>query len=348
LRSFEALIPRWAAQYQLAGPGNYSFVPDGLHDNVPSMYGCADVLTVWWIAGQLDAAFSQAQRTVWAEHLTSFQNATDGSFIYHLWESSGFEPWHADATGAIELRMLQPTPPPHQLRWLDFMRGPGAPADVARWDAFYAPLLNSTGTSIWATSHAIAGLPISASMYGAAPGFAAFYDWYFAWLRERQDPLTGYWGNSMWRPPRVDQLGGTFHLLIAHKRLNRTWPRPELIVNTTLATQHEQSGLWSSSNNQVEATFIDLDGIFSALQSSLLAGRYRWADVEHMCRRFLASQTPLLTTPARVLGGSGPWSATTHVLMAPMAAVAECQFAFPGMVRTNTPWRDNFAGFAPW
>jgi hypothetical protein len=34
--------------------------------------------------------------------------------------------------------------------------------------------------------------------------------------------------------------------------------------------------------------------------------------------------------------------------MAPLAAVAECQAAFPDMVVTLRPWRDLFDGFAPW
>eukprot|EP00038_Savillea_parva_P021520 m.241345 g.241345 ORF g.241345 m.241345 type:complete len:193 (-) comp52459_c0_seq1:67-645(-) len=177
----------------------------------------------------------------------------------------------------------------------------------------------------------------------AAPSMNLSLIGFFDWLAQRQDPVTGYWGAAKWRP--IQQLGGAFHILIAYKKLGRAWPQPELIVNTTLSTQNPDTGLWLSTD---QAGFMDMDGIFTTIQSSMLAGRYRWDDVRQMCQRFLRSQVPLLTTPSGLLTLGKTWTVNTHSLMAPLAAVAECQTAFPDMVVTQRPWQDLFAGFAPW
>ena len=217
--------------------------------------------------------------------------------------------------------------------------------NVSCWEAFFVPLMNVSQGTIWSSSHAIAGLPIAATLFNTSAVLQPFFAWYFAWLGRTQDVRSGYWvENPRWAPPAVDGLGGAFHMLLCYRHLGRAWPRAAAVLNTSLAMQ-QASGLWGGA---AQAGFIDLDGLWTALRSAEALGRVRWPEVRAMCERFLASQVPLLNDAAAVLDARAAWSVNTHSLMAPLAAVAECQRAFPGLVRTTRPWVDIFAGPAPW
>lgn len=82
--------------------------------------------------------------------------------------------------------------------------------------------------------------------------------------------------------------------------------------------------------------YLNVDGIYQAVRPSLQLGKARWQDVETACRRLMELVVPALNDEARLLGDI---SSKSHNLPALVAAVAECQSHFPGMVRSATPWR---------
>jgi hypothetical protein len=114
LRPFETSVLRqWVAQFELGGPAwNYSFTPintttRGCGREGRSLYAPVDVASVWWIVDQLTSTFTADELAAWGRYLDTFQRPIDGSYAYLECETSGFEPWHADATGVIGTRFFR-------------------------------------------------------------------------------------------------------------------------------------------------------------------------------------------------------------------------------------------------
>merc|ERR1719277_736939 len=99
--------------------------------------------------------------------------------------------------------------------------------------------------------------------------------------------------------------------------------------------QRRWDGLWLP----MPSSCADFDGVYIAVQASLQSGKYRWADVRSMCRRYLQAATHFLNDEAWIFG-SYLTLAGTHLLHGPLFAVAECQQHFPELaIHTRWTWR---------
>jgi hypothetical protein len=91
--------------------------------------------------------------------------------------------------------------------------------------------------------------------------------WYFDWLDNNVNPLTGYWQRAFWnfvyRKPLLVDMGGAVHFYWIYNAWGRLFPYPEALIESTLKLQRTD-GLYK------EHPFcIDLDGNFCLIRSYL-------------------------------------------------------------------------------
>merc|ERR1712224_828737 len=129
---------------------------------------------------------------------------------------------------------------------------------------------------IWGGSQQAQSLPGIARSADPSESFD-FYNWYFDWLGNHSNASTGYWSASQKgrSADLVDQLGGAFHLYHVYSCFGRQWLYPDKVVDTTLSIQDAKTGMWRVGGAPKPSSLsfcIDLDGIYSLVQSARLAG----------------------------------------------------------------------------
>ena len=141
-------------------------------------------------------------------------------------------------------------------------------------------------------------------------------------------------------------LSGVFHIFHVYQCFDGAlWPHAAARVDTNLAIQDNESGVWGGKHRWVDrehwttiSSCIDLDGVYGLSRGSLGAGKHRWSEVQQACSKYLRTAQYILSNRTMVLD-PGLYGGDTHLLHGPMYAVAECQQHFPQLVRTRRPWK---------
>lgn len=315
-RSFEDRYDGWEDSFRIGeGPGNFSFLRGGR----PCVYGSTDMVFSRAAMGHLE--LEPSERRLWAERINSFQVPRSGwyrkSYTAHFRE-------HTAAYAVAALKLLGETPR-YPVRAC--ARVSASRAAMERW------LATVPWSIIWPASHIVSGLPAILHMTGT--GRPEFFDELFDWLDARVEPTTGYWSRGLAQrigllPKRSkEEMGGAFHFYYLYEARGRSWPRLEEVVDATLALQ-KPSGLWDGEFPYC----IDLDGVYSILRSSENASRYRADEVHASCVRFLIAAEGILNSQEDLFG----FYSNSHRLPGALSAIAECERAFPGIIRTQRPW----------
>jgi len=346
----QVTLPAWVKSFQLTDNGNtglYSFEPELLgKERKVNLYGTTDILYALKITGRLN--LTEEEASSWANTILSFQNKTTGLFKPEWYEDiCGLQPYHATAYATAALKLLNK--PLKSSPWAEEI---AALNSSVLWNSTFFPYLFPTDTGvtskgIWTSSHFLSAVPsVLLSTFQRQEGkFAPFFDWYYDWLNQYNDPETGYWVlNPKWRPPSIYGMGGAFHLYYIYQFDKKQWPRPEKVVNATLQLQHD-NGLFDPGWLDISYC-IDLDGIYEIIRSLALMNTtsttsqdsdsgINWEVAEHVCKKYLNGVHLILnsTFHTEVI-----YRAYTHLLPGALAAIAECQLWFPQLVITQTKW----------
>ncbi len=320
-RKFEReLFDKWMQQFKSGdGLGDFSWKKGG----PTSLYGSTDILISIFILD--DLLLSDSQRDQWANTINQFQNIKTGwyekSFTFHYRE-------HTTAYAVAALHLID-RKPKYPLSWKNnILKSKIAQEKWIRGD------WRMLWSLIWPGSHVISGIPAILAMTNQ--GNKNFFDWYFNWLDNHADPNSGFYMRGIphklgiIRKPRMQDLGGAFHMFYVYEWFNRKWPYPEKVVDYCIQLQH-QNGLWDK-----DVTYcIDLDGLYSMIRSSRNANWYRKDDVKQAVIKYLKTAEKTLNDENFLF----THYSNSHRLTGALAAIAECQKWFPELVKTAQPWK---------
>jgi hypothetical protein len=224
---------------------------------------------------------------------------------------------------------------------------------LARNRSRWLPWITDWATPQW--DHKVSGIVAGLSMTGALP--ADFKAFYFGFLTAHADPDSGYFRCSTAWPELCASQHNKTHtssVVLVHDMTNYEhvlweyvwegvpWPFPTKVVDRGLAMQNASTGFFGINSDgsfgDPAAASINchqFDGLHTVTRSSLLAGRYRWAEVRTMCERFLRAAERFLCDETRLFRTY----TDSDGLNGGLQAVAECAQHFPELVRTDRPWR---------
>jgi hypothetical protein len=327
----EELFPQWEETFRRVahGAGNYAFYPSSLEG---SMYGSADVAYTFYALGQLQR-LNDSTKEQWVTTLQNFQEESNDHWFQSRPGPADYgtmplevEQWHA-AAEATEVLFLLGSRPLRPLESLKVFQGHGAQAEQ-KWQAFMEKFLTNSSNT-WRDSAAVQA-PMGISRMLAMMD-DSFTEWYFSWLDSHANE-DGFWTDYDRKSTGADAMATSFHMFHNYACAKRPWPKPESIVNATLRLQLP-NGLFGPE----PSTCLDLDGVYTAIRASEQAGRYRWMDVQNLCKKYLSWAVEHLNSADVVLG---TYVQHTHLLHGPLFAIAECQRAFPELnIITTRPWQ---------
>jgi hypothetical protein len=183
----------------------------------------------------------------------------------------------------------------------------------------------------WPQSHQGAGLYAARVIAGEAS--PQWIEWYFAWLWENGDPLTGMWRQGFADRPGTGgpfpHLAGSFHYLFNHEHARRPLPYPDRLIDTCLRIYRED--LFHSLGREVN--FAEIDWIY-CLTRSLRQSAHRFDEARKALREFGTAYVAFLESldPMK----HDRWN-DLHLLFGATCALAELQQALPGFLRTDRP-----------
>ena len=313
----EDFYPEWESRFRIGGGiGDFSYAPAGK----PCLYGTTDILFCRAVMNRLE--LTETQKDEWSDTVNSFQDSSTTWYRKVYTHNHFKEHTTAYAVAALHLIGRKPT---HEFNWRKRLLS--SRDEMERW-------YNKIPWSIiWPASHIVSGIPAIMAMLGN--GSDDFFDWYFNRLDRDADPQTGFWKKGLVHRLGIikrstkHEMGGAFHMYFVYEYMARKWLYPEKVIDETLKLQHA-NGLWDK-----DVTYcIDLDGVYSLLRSSRNACGYRADDVKNSCLRYLDAAEWILNDRRFFFSRYS----NTHLLPGALAAIAECQKFYPGLVKTTRPW----------
>ena len=291
----------------------------------PDFYSSADwaiIRTIW--GEDLRKTLSDAQRKAWVGYLASQVDPSDGSVPI----LRGHSKLHANGTaigafGALGGRM----PVPVRL-YEPFAE----PARVVHW------LENSIDWSkIWGESHLFwGGMHCFALSSTATP---AWREAVFNWLDSHLDPKTGWWCKGIAYNTRNDPLGGAVHILPIYQHLDRPFPFPERLIDSTLEMQYPE-GNWMRGDWLVNLgfTYLDLDGLYALDVGRKWAPGYRTADIEAATKRHADLIEPKIDRELDRAFAQHP-----HIVLSIIGTLGLSQRFHPRQFHDDRQWTDIFS-----
>jgi hypothetical protein len=359
--AFEALVPKWIAQYKLPGSAaNFSFAPGG---TVPHPYAPSDVLHVLCGTGQL-GMLTAADRAAYVTQIQSFQqpngffNESDsnGQAGGSMWHAAGYVTAGLSILGAQPVRNNQLF---ERIAATPSLWEPTVHA-LLHADDVLPPLNISSGCSDgYPCAQNIASLASwwiqTNTSTGGLNRHASFLSWYFKYLRSQTDPVTGLWctANQIAKHGEINCIGGSFHIDFVMQHVvmfpehapvgtDASFAYPSQVLNSSLALEMHSGG-WTPDG----MAYLNVDGMYQATRPSLQLGKVRWAEVERSCDKLMALVTSALNDKDALLGTHSTVGSKSHNLPALVGAVAECRKQFPEMIKSTRPWR-NCLDFVPY
>ena len=351
--AFEALVPKWIAQYKLPGSAaNFSFEPGG---DVPHPYAPSDVLHVLCGTGQLDTLTAE-DREAYVEQIRGFQRP-DGFFHESdIHGKAGGSMWHAAGYVTAGLSILNAQPARNNLLFEKIAATPSlwepTVHSLLHVDDTLPPLNITSGCSEgYSCAQNIASLASwwiqTNQSTGGLERHSKFLSWYYNYLRSQTDPSTGLWctPSQAAKHGEINCIGGSFHIDFVMQHVvmypehappgtDASFAYPAQVLNSSLALE-QPSGGWTADG----MAYLNVDGMYQATRPSLQLGKARWDEVESSCDRLMALVTTALNDEQKLIGQHSTVGANTHALPALVGAVAECRKQFPQMIKSVRPWK---------
>lgn len=276
-------------------------------------YGCADAANILYTIGCFEG--DPAARENWVRTMQGMQDPETG-----LFHEATHHPFHTTAHVAAALELFDARPLYPVKAMLPYL-------DRDRLYAFLEGL--DWEKNPWPQSHQGAGLFATLVLTRAAD--AQWQDWYFSWLRERCDPVTGIsYGAKHGQDTLAHHLYGWFHYLFNHEYARRPMPYPDKMIDSCIALYDE--GLLDASFGR-ECNFREIDWVF-CLNRATRQTPHRFCEAKDRLSRFamtfvdyLSQVDPLRDEEFNDL----------HMLFGAVCALAELQQALPGLITSTVP-----------
>lgn len=253
------------------GVGFYSYVPGG----PPLLYASCYAALIKHLYGCLDS-FSQQERSEWTNYLLNHQS-DDGLFrdpIIACPEAENLDWWgwrHLTVHALMALTALGGVAP-KPFRLLDIFRKRGG---IASWLERRDWKQDATAVSNEIQNYGTM-LQYARDFQGESWCEDALTEM-FAWLDQKQNPETGYWGydsSSPWQVSLGVQTG--YHLWCLYLYDGRPLQYIEQIIDSCLSTQNALGGFGVPVNS---SACEDIDSLFPLVCLSFLSD-YRRDDIE--------------------------------------------------------------------
>ncbi|MBQ8953712.1 MAG: hypothetical protein IJ048_06315 [Clostridia bacterium] len=276
-------------------------------------YGCADAANILYTIGQFEG--DPDKRACWVKTMQAMQNPETGLFYegtHHTIHTT------AHVVAALELFDAQPLYPltalfPYRDR-----------------DALYDFLenLNWAGKP-WPQSHQGAGLFAALTITRSVD--AQWQRWYFDWLRERCDPVTGIsYGQRLGQDTLAHHLYGWFHYMFNHEYARRPMPYPDKMIDSCI-DMYDQAVLDPLFGRR--CGFCEIDWVF-CLNRATRQTPHRFFEAKDRLRDFSKTFVTYLT---EVDEHTTDDFNDLHSLFGAMCALAELQQALPGELESTVP-----------
>jgi hypothetical protein len=302
------------------------------------LYGTIDAVYILYAMGRLSERTDRSSRRVWAHRVLACQDDTGWFSRLNL---RGHPHEHATAYAIGALRLLEVESDEQYVEQIKPLT-PILPIltdhnRFRRWIERLGFRLSIPGLLrknlgwhyIWRGSHIGGGVPASVGMLRSSldlwwsdqVDLDEWFIWYFDWLDAHASANTGYWQRAFWNlvydKPTLIDMGGAVHFLWIYEALDRPFPYPEQVIQSTLSLQR-RDGLYGD-----HPFCIDLDGNFCLIRSYLqLSERrrqmYRDRVYRSVERNFEAIVKALAEKPQEEIYSD------SHGLPGALAALVEC------------------------
>lgn len=296
-------------------------------------YGCADALNILYTMGEL--ASDDELRRARINVLQSLQNPESGMFVEATHNTVHTT---AHCAAALELFDAEPLYPIKALHKYMSKEGIAEFLESIDWRA------------PWPESHKGAG--IYAALVNSGEMTRELEDYYFDWLWENTDPVTGFWRAGYANRARLssdDQqfeddkpvplynyLAGGFHYMFNHEYAKRPLRYPDKIIDSSLL-MFRKNCLRKDFGRRVG--FLEIDWLYCLTRSSRQTA-HRFAEVKEAISDFAEIFCGYLLD----LVSSGEYKKhelfnDLHMLFGCICCIAELQEAMPGCIITEKPLR---------
>lgn len=335
-RVFQYLVDHHAAgERQQPLTGSFSLLRGS---GEADLYGMIDAVYILYTIGLLTSVTTPASRCAWAERILACQ---DENGWFSLRNLRGHSREHATAYAVGALCLLENEPGESYVSRIKPLKEMlpilSDPVEFSQWihNLGFQPSLSGIFQKklgwhyIWRGSHVGGGIAAAAGMARELlpiwwPGEVdpdKWFDWYFTWLDEQVSPKTGLWHRAFWNyfyhQPTLIDMGGAVHFYWIYEAMNRRFPYPEKLIESTLSLQ-KSSGLYKNY-----PFCIDLDGNFNIIRAYLQLtpegqAKYRDDVYQSAKRNFEAVVRALMEKPLEEMYHD------SHGLPGALAALVEC------------------------
>lgn len=282
-------------------------------------YGCADAANILYTIGDFIAG--PEERGKWIHTLQGLQNPETG-----LFEEATHHPIHTTAhcVAALELFDAAPLHPLHQLlRYRDK-------------EELYGLLEGLDWTfNPWPQSHQGAGIYAAMAITGGAG--PEWEEWYFSWLWNEADPVTGMWRKGyasldaqQSTAPLYQYMAASFHYLFNLEYRRMPLHYPERMVDTCLELYQNKS---LCQRLGTEVGFVEIDWIYCLNRASRQTA-HRFGEVKQTLHAFAAEYLDYLHA---IDYATDEKFNDLHLLFGTVCALAELQVALPGIIASAKP-----------
>ncbi len=278
-------------------------------------YGCSDAANILYTIGKFPQ--EAVTRAAWIAALQAFQEPESG-----LFRERTHTPIHTTAhcIAALELFDARPLHPLTELAKV---------ATRADLESFLKGL-DWKGRP-WPESHKGAGLYAARVLAGESS--KEWRDWYFEWLWENADPVTGLWRKGcladLGKEGIFPHLAGTFHYLFNQEYARLPLRYPHRLVDTCLRIYREKS--YPTLGHAI--SFAEIDWVY-CLSRALRQSGHRLEEAQSTLMEFAAGFIDFLEKIDDVKHEG--WN-DLHHLFGTTCALAELQQCLPGFLTTERP-----------
>ena len=181
----------------------------------------------------------------------------------------------------------------------------------------------------WPQSHQGAGLFAALTITRSVS--AQWQTWYFDWLRERCDPVTGIsYGRRLGQDTLAHHLYGWFHYMFNHEYARRPMPYPEKMIDSCI-DMYDHNALDPLFGRR--CGFCEIDWVF-CLNRATRQTPHRFWEAKDRLRDFAGVFVDYLTAVDEAKTDDFN---DLHCLFGAMCALAELQQALPGELESTVP-----------
>ncbi|QYR21441.1 hypothetical protein KZ483_27890 [Paenibacillus sp. sptzw28] len=285
----------------------------------PDVYGTADAVNILYTLGDLPV--DSGEKETLKAALQGFQDPETGMFYglhHHELHSAAF------AISALELLDAKPV---YALRKIEaFREKENLIALLDQLDWVNEP---------WGDSQKGSGIYACMVLSGLVS--REWEEWYYDWLWDEADPLTGLWrkgcvptaSSQLKGAPLFHHIAGSFHYLFNLAYRNKPIRYPETILDTCIGLYRD--GGWNHSGEAL--SFMEIDWVYT-LSSCMKQTAHRYEEGLEVIRETAA---PFIRYISRLGEESAEPFEDLHTLCGAISGLAVIQQTLPELVRTGKP-----------